>query len=122
MKQFGIFLIVLSLVLFACCGVLAGTSMDKINNYAGYTGDGEETVNAYVQGDAYNYIINSVYFSGYAVYAAACGIGGIIALAFGGLLVCLHGKMDIIALQAARNALNIAQNHGGPVKKPTANP
>ena len=86
------------------------------------TGDGEETVNAYVQGDAYNYIINSVYFSGYAVYAAACGIGGIIALAFGGLLVCLHGKMDIIALQAARNALNIAQNHGGPVKKPTANP
>ena len=117
MKQFGTFLIILSLVLFVGCAVLANTSLDKVNHYAGYTDGETETVNVYVQGDAYNFIINSVYFSGYAVYAAACGLGGIICLVFGGLLVCLHGKMDIIALQAARNALNVAQNHGGPVKK-----
>ncbi len=39
--------------------------------------------NAYVGGDAYNYIINGTYFTGYMVLSGSCGLGAIILLSKG---------------------------------------
>ena len=51
----------------------------------------DASVNAYVAGDAYNYIINGTYFTAYAVM----GTGSlIIASIMGGIGICLSIKSD----------------------------
>ena len=51
----------------------------------------DEYVNAYVKGDAYNYIINGTYFTAYAVI----GTGSlIISSIMGGISLCLSIKSD----------------------------
>lgn len=117
MKKLGIFLILVSVVLFILTGVFASKSADKYSNYIHVEDDVTINRNAYVKGDAYNYIINGTYFTGFAVYAAACGIGGLLAFIFGAFMVSLHDKMDIIALKAARSALDVARENITPDKK-----
>ena len=86
MKTVGIFLIVLSCVAFVACGLFVDTSFDKYEHYYNFSWGSK---NAYVGGDAYNYIINGTYFTAFAVYAAACGIAGFIMLVGGILTIAL---------------------------------
>ena len=77
---------IMALVCFciACLFFLKGA--DVKNNY--YNSDKYTSLNqnAYVGGDAYNYIINGTYFTGYSVTASAFLICGVI---------CINGAMSI---------------------------
>ncbi len=67
------FLIVMSLGLYITMSVFLYKGYDKITNYKNSNYKQE---NAYVGGDAYNYIINANYASGYFILAVGAGIIG----------------------------------------------
>lgn len=81
MKKLGIVFMVLALAAFVGCALFAVESFDKVSNY---TNGG---VNSYVNGDAYNYIINSGYFTAYAVYSVGLGLAGILLAGFGAIFM-----------------------------------
>ncbi len=54
---------------------------DKINNYSNSDLFYSSNTNAYVGGDAYNYIINGTYFTGYMVLAIGFLISSVILFA-----------------------------------------
>ena len=58
-----------SVITFAAAAVFIGLGMDKMFSYV-YR-------NVYVGGDAYNYIINGNYATGFFVLAAMCALMGI---------------------------------------------
>ena len=78
------------LLLIACVAIILGIvfciiGFDKKNNYYSSENFYSLNVNAYVGGDAYNYIINGTYFAGYLALAGAlftcgciCGVGGLL--------------------------------------------
>lgn len=69
---------VISAVILLIAGfVFLGFGFDKKLNYY-HSSTGYFDKNAYVGGDAYNYIINSNYFTGYLTLASACLISSII--------------------------------------------
>ncbi len=94
MKSFGVFLIVLSVAAFIACAVFASQSYDKYAHYSNSENYYIPNVNAYVGGDAYNYIINGTYFTAFAVYAVGCGLAGAFLLGMGGLLIGLAGRRE----------------------------
>lgn len=60
------------MVVFALMGVIfAGIAFHKIFVYENSEYSWEENKNAYVGGDAYNYIINGTYFAGYSALSGA---------------------------------------------------
>lgn len=74
MKVLGIIFMLSSLIPFYL-------GFDKIKNYANYESYSTLSKNAYVGGDAYNYIINANYFTGYVVLGLALIlIGGVILI------------------------------------------
>lgn len=117
MKKLGAVLMLLAVVLFVFCGIFAFRSADKVTNYVLNEDDVGQSVNAYVHGDGYNLMINGTYFTAYAVYASACGLGGLLALICGAFMILLHDKMDVIALQAARSALKAVNAPAEDAKK-----
>lgn len=92
MKRLGVFLIVVAIVLLILTVIFAQKSYDK---YTNYMNSDYYPKNAYVGGDAYNYIINGTYFTAFAIYASACGMSSIISFAFGGFLVSLDNKLEV---------------------------
>lgn len=64
-------LIVLSLVCIVFSGVFFSNAADVKNNYYNSESYPRLNENAYVGGDAYNYIINGTYFTGYSVLGTA---------------------------------------------------
>lgn len=73
---------VFSIISFIVSGIMIYLGYDKKTNYFSSTISSSLTKNAYVGGDAYNYIINSSYSTGYYVLAllfVVIGIGFIIA-------------------------------------------
>lgn len=89
MKMIGIVLFV-----FALISLLTG--LYKLNVY---TGDGYNTTNAYVGGDAYNYIINGTYFTGHSVLAMGFGIMGTIFFLTATILDRFDDTPDITELK-----------------------
>lgn len=53
---------------------------DKRDNYVNSEYSTSLNVNAYVKGDAYNFIVNSNFFTAYSVLGVGYGIGGILFL------------------------------------------
>lgn len=84
-KTISTFLLLLSIVFFAIGIYCVYQGFDKKDNYAQSEYSWGENVNAYVGGDAYNYIINGTYFAGYCALGGALLICGTIA-GVGGLL------------------------------------
>ena len=82
MKSISAIWIILAVIAFIIAGVLVNRGFDKINNY--YNSENYPSINenAYVGGDAYNYIINANYATGYFVLAMISVIAG-----FGFLLI-----------------------------------
>lgn len=81
--------------ILATAAFLAGTfflyfGFDKKNNYNNPEYSWQDSTNAYVGGDAYNYIINSNYFTGYNVL----GIGSYILSVLGLLGDGILGRLD----------------------------
>lgn len=75
MKQIWV---VLAIIAFLCSVVMIGLGVDKVVNYYNSENFSSLIKNAYVGGDAYNYIINASYATGYYVLAllsAVCGFG-----------------------------------------------
>ena len=96
MKGFGTFLIILSIFAFIACGLFAYQSYDKYTNYRNSDSFYSRNVNAYVGGDAYNYIINGTYFTGFAVCSIGCAVIGSIFLSIGGFLISLVSHNTLV--------------------------
>lgn len=71
---------IITVACFITSVVFLALGFDKKNNYHQYDSYVLEDVNAYVVGDAYNYIINSGYFAGYAAVGGCFFISFIISL------------------------------------------
>lgn len=68
---------IISVILLILGIIFIGMGFEKKDNYSGEDSI-KDTHNAYVGGDAYNYIINSNYFTGYVTLGSACILGAII--------------------------------------------
>ena len=68
---------VMSIISFVVSGFMIYKGYDKFANYTNIEGYSSISVNAYVGGDAYNYIINSNYATGFYVLATLFTILGI---------------------------------------------
>lgn len=81
--------------------------VDKKENY--YNSEySSHTVNAYVGGDAYNYIINAGYFAGYFALAGGSLASSTILFCAGMLLtVKEEGKNEMADVQAETNDVSI---------------
>ena len=79
MKQkIGKAMIVVAAILIVTSCIFLYKGFDKKNNYKYSEYSLIEDVNAYVGGDAYNYIINGTYFTGFVVLAGFAFIGACI--------------------------------------------
>ncbi len=83
----GYFLLVIMVITLICGFSSMSKGFDKKDNYENYESFPSFNKNAYVGGDAYNYIINGTYFTGYCVLAgsmyivaAVCGTSGLMLL------------------------------------------
>lgn len=72
------FIIALALIFFVVSGIFFYKAYDVKTNYYNSEDFYSLNENAYVGGDAYNYIINGTYFTGYSVIASAFLISGIL--------------------------------------------
>lgn len=89
---------IVSKVMFVFAGVFlllaiifASIGFNKINKYENPDSVFGSSVNAYVGGDAYNFIINGTYFAGYCAFGGALLVCAVIS-AVSGLYFC--GKAD----------------------------
>lgn len=86
-----------AVILFVCAAILVGVGFYKMNVYNYNEYSSKLSKNAYVGGDAYNYIINSNYATGYFV------LGG---FSFMSAIVLLVGRSIVDRLDMA------AKKHG----------
>lgn len=85
------FLILLALICYIASGYMYSKGHDKMTNY--YNSDYPSlNVNAYVGGDAYNYIINGTYSTGFYVLCAGFMIAGTVFLTGGFLAGLFNDK------------------------------
>ena len=83
-KLTGVILILLCVAWIVLGLLILKTGFEKKDNYYNPEGSSLSSENAYVGGDAYNYIINGTYFTGYVVMgsslliiSAITGVGGL---------------------------------------------
>ena len=91
MKRASNICIAVAAILVIIGGIFFYKGFDKKNNYQNNTIDSSLSNNAYVGGDAYNYIINSEYFVGYITIGSMAFVCGSI---FAGLGIVLHFKKE----------------------------
>lgn len=90
-KAFNVVAIVLLIV-----GLISiGIAFDKKNNYVNSEYSFVDKVNVYVGGDAYNYIINSNYFTGYIVLGTASCLASIILFSTSALITSKNNQCDV---------------------------
>ena len=83
------FLFCLAIVFVILFGVVTYKGYDKLTNY--YNSEfGVLNKNAYVGGDAYNYIINGTYATAYFVLAAGFLISGIVCMTGGFIIIVIE--------------------------------
>lgn len=56
----------------------------------------QEIKNAYVGGDAYNYIINGTYFTGFIVLGSAFIVGGIFSFVGGEIRIAIDEQKEVV--------------------------
>ena len=79
LKRFRTLLCVLTAVFIFVSGIFFYKGWRVKNNYRN-SDSYLQSENAYVGGDAYNYIINGTYFTGYMVLGTSCMVGSMILL------------------------------------------
>ncbi len=101
--------IILSIISFIASIVLLGLGMDKMFNYDNGEFYPYEYHNAYVGGDAYNFIINGNYATGFFVLTAISTLMGVGFIAIYYLSKIANGHVQLLAAnQSTIN--NISQN------------
>jgi len=90
-------LLICTIIFYLISGIMLYKGYDKMTNYYHSEYSTSNNVNAYVGGDAYNYIINGNYATGFFVLAAGFIIAGTICLS-SGLIV---GLINEAAIQQA---------------------
>lgn len=79
LRNFRILLVTLTLICVVVSGIFFYKAYDVKNNY--YNSEYSSSLtNAYVGGDAYNYIINGTYFNGYSTIASSNMVCAVILL------------------------------------------
>lgn len=91
-KSFAVLFWILSAALILLSCVFFAKGFDVKDNYYSSENYPSLNVNAYVGGDAYNYIINGTYFAGYSVIGSAAALGAVILLCTGAVLVERPGR------------------------------
>lgn len=76
----GKVLLILALCFFTANGIMLYKGYDKMTNYYNSENYSALNENAYVGGDAYNYIINGNYATGFFVLAMGCLISGMLCV------------------------------------------
>lgn len=92
MKKFLFFIAINTFILGSFC-IYKG--FDKKENYDNPEYSWQDSTNAYVGGDAYNYIINSNYYTGYNVLGIGCYIITVLSL----IGTAILRKLDDITTQ-----------------------
>lgn len=94
MKNFAkTVLLIIAIAFYVVSGIMLSKGYDKMTNYYNSEYSTSRNVNAYVGGDAYNYIINGNYATGFFVLATGFMITGTIFLC-SGIVVGLINKPD----------------------------
>lgn len=102
LSLFRTVLILMTMICFIVSGIFFYKGYDVKNEY--YNSDYSIlNKNAYVGGDAYNYIINGTYFTGYSVIASAFFLSGIVLIV---KLMALTIKLEEIRKEWRRNKSN----------------
>lgn len=83
-------LLIISAVFFLASGVMLYKGYDKMTNYYNSEYSTSNNVNAYVGGDAYNYIINGNYATGFFVLSMGFMVAGTICLSGGLIFGAIH--------------------------------
>lgn len=102
----------LAVILFIAGCLLMNTAFDKKDSY--YLSDSGFSVNAYVGGDAYNYIINGTYFIGYLVISVGSFLGSLNSL-FASLYFANKKDARPIEREGAKNNQKKASNDLPPI-------
>ena len=82
-------LFVFAAFLFLASGIFLYKGYDKMSNYRSPQYYSSNSVNAYVGGDGYNYIINGNYATGFFVLAMGFFIAGTVCVIGGNIINCL---------------------------------
>lgn len=92
MKSSKKMVIVVAFGLLIISAICFWKGFDYKNNYYQSEKYPSLNKNVYVGGDAYNYIINSNYFTGFMMLGSSAGIGAVILISTGLLLRSKDGK------------------------------
>lgn len=79
---FGVIMLIAAIVCAVNANNYAIKAFDKYEHY--YVSEyGLNSINAYVGGDAYNYIINGTYFTALSIWSCTYGIAALLLILFG---------------------------------------
>ncbi|MEG0836237.1 MAG: hypothetical protein RR413_12430 [Christensenellaceae bacterium] len=102
------FMIGIAIALILVGTVFCYQGFDRKDNYQNYDEYSSINKNAYVGGDAYNYIINGTYFTGYVVLGAASYICSVILLSTGILLKNYQrGLVDAVSVNGSKEEIKL---------------
>ncbi len=90
---------VLAVVFIIISVIMVFKGFDKMTNYYNSDSYYSKNVNAYVGGDAYNYIINGTYSTSYFTLAAGCMISGILCIVGGMIINAIDKKSISVPIQ-----------------------
>lgn len=100
-------LYIIAIICLVLSGVMIYQGYDKINNYYNSENYPSLNVNAYVGGDAYNYIINGTYSTAYNVLASGFMISGFLCIAGGMIVTAIENKeVNVSRLENSNNEMN----------------
>lgn len=89
-------LYIIAVICFVLSGIMLYQGYDKMNNYYNPESVLLDSVNAYVGGDAYNYIINGTYATAYYTLASGFLISGLLCV-ISGIIVSTIDSKEMIA-------------------------
>lgn len=97
-------LFVIAIALYVVSGIMLYKGYDKIANYYNSEYTTSNNVNSYVGGDAYNYIINGNYATGFFVLSMGFMVAGTICITGGLIITVIHksGQDDSLSIQQGR--------------------
>ncbi len=97
-------LFVIAVVLYIVSGIMLYKGYDKMTNYYNSEYTTSNNVNSYVGGDAYNYIINGNYATGFFVLSMGFMVAGTICITGGLIIAAIHklGQDDSLSMQQGR--------------------
>ena len=112
-KQGATTILTIMMVMFIIVGtIFVGIGFYKHIKYENPSGDSyryyyeDESVNAYVGGDAYNYIINGTYFTAYSVL----GVGSFIIAAITGVGALFMSVNDNVNIKTENKQISILED------------